>query len=136
MGEDKRDALRVGFDSQVRLEFHGANVTSDARLLAYRELDETLGLTTEVEELGIHDPCIGQNTRHSVIAMVRQSVYSSLAGYEDTDPTKRAAYSRRSPRFPRRRPRFGATAVAVDRVFLIDAKQSIIPTSNGTLSID
>ena len=62
MGEGKRDALRVDFDGQIRLEFHGANVTSDAGLLAYRELDEALGLTTEVEELGIHDPRTSQNT--------------------------------------------------------------------------
>ena len=89
MGEGKRDALRVDFDSQIRLEFHGANVTSDAGLLAYRELDEALGLTTQVEELGIHDPRTGQNTRHSVLAMVRQSVYSRLAGYEDTNDAER-----------------------------------------------
>ena len=62
MGEGKRDALRVDFDGQIRLEFHGANVTSDAGLLAYRKLDEALGLTTEVEELGIHDPHTSQNT--------------------------------------------------------------------------
>jgi hypothetical protein len=56
MGEGKRSALRVEFDGQIRLEFHGANVTSDAGLLAYRELDEALGLTTEVDELSIYDP--------------------------------------------------------------------------------
>ena len=61
MGEGKRSALRVDFDGQIRLEFHGANVTSDAGLLAYRELDEALGLTTEVDELGIHDPRTGQS---------------------------------------------------------------------------
>ena len=89
MGEGKRDALRVDFDGQIRLEFHGANVTSDVGLLAYRELDEALGLTTEVEELGIHDPHTSQNTQHSVTAMVRQSVYSRLAGYEDTNDAER-----------------------------------------------
>ena len=56
MGEGKMDALRVEFDGQIRLEFHGANITSDAGLLAYRELDEALGLTTDVDALSIRDP--------------------------------------------------------------------------------
>jgi len=89
MGEGKRSALRVDFDGQIRLEFHGTNVTSDAGLLAYRELDEALGLTADVDELRIHDPRTGQNTQHSVTAMIRQSVYSRLAGYEDTNDAER-----------------------------------------------
>jgi hypothetical protein len=62
MGEGKRSALRVDFDGQIRLEFHGANVTSDAGLLAYRELDEALGLTTDVDELSIPAPAKTRST--------------------------------------------------------------------------
>ena len=45
MGEARNGGLRVRFDGKVKLEFHGARVSSDGGLLAYRELDEALGLT-------------------------------------------------------------------------------------------
>ncbi len=84
MGERRREALRVGFDRSVKVEFHGANVTSDAGLLAFRELDEALGLTDMVADLLV-DARTGLNTRHTLLAQFRQSVYSRLAGYEDTN---------------------------------------------------
>jgi hypothetical protein len=37
MGDARKEALRVDFDSPIKLEFHGASITSDAGLIAYRE---------------------------------------------------------------------------------------------------
>ena len=78
MGEARKDALRLNFDRKLKLEFHGVKVTSDAGLLAFRELDETLGLTAMIES-NFCDNRKGRNTQHNIIALLRQSIYSRLA---------------------------------------------------------
>ena len=55
MGEKGKRPLRVNFDGELKLEFHGTAISSDAGLLAYRGLDEALGLTAELEAV-IDDP--------------------------------------------------------------------------------
>ena len=45
MGDREKASLRLQFNPQIRLEFHGATITSDAGLLAFRELDDALDLT-------------------------------------------------------------------------------------------
>ncbi len=45
MGDRRKQALRVQFGGKPRLEFHGAKITSDPGLLAFRELDGAFRLT-------------------------------------------------------------------------------------------
>ena len=72
----------------MKLEFHGSRVTSDAGLLAYRDLDDALGLTALASD-AICDNRSGRNGWHGLIGLLRQSVYGRLAGYEDVNDADR-----------------------------------------------
>jgi hypothetical protein len=89
-GEAKRLPLRVAFDRRIKLEFHGARITSDGGLLAYRELDDPLDLTT-MGVSALAEGRRGRNIRHRLLGMVRQAVYGRLAGYEDVNDAERLA---------------------------------------------
>src|ERR671913_534377 len=88
-GETK-DPLRVTFDRRLKLEFHGARITSDAGLLAYRELDDALGLTATAASV-LSEGRRGRNIRHRLLGLLRQAVYGRLAGYEDLNDAERLA---------------------------------------------
>ncbi len=87
-GESRKPHLRVDFDRRLKLEFHGSKITSDAGLLAYRELDEVLGLT-DLGGAALSDLRRGKNTRHLLTGLLRQSVFGRLAGYEDVNDADR-----------------------------------------------
>ena len=90
MGEKNKGALKLNFDKRLRLEFHGARITSDAGLLVIRELDEALGLTEKAPNY-LRDSRGGRNVQHEIVPLLRQSVYNRLAGYEDTNDAVRLA---------------------------------------------
>ena len=72
MGESKPGCLRVVFDRRLKLEFHGSKITSDAGLLAYRELDDALGLT-EMAEGVFQDSRTGKNGWHGMTGQFAKS---------------------------------------------------------------
>ena len=88
IGEASKDALRVDFDPKLNLEFCGAKVTGDAGLLAYRKLDEVMQLTCVANER-LMDSRTGQNTQHSMTALLGQSTCGRLAGYESANNADR-----------------------------------------------
>jgi hypothetical protein len=87
---EAKEPLRVAFDRRLKLEFHGAKITSDGGLLAYRELDDALGLTA-VAASALAEGRRGKNIRHRLLGLLRQAVYGRLAGYEDVNDAERLA---------------------------------------------
>jgi Transposase DDE domain group 1 len=88
-GEAKRP-LRVAFDRRLKLELHGAKITSDGGLLAYRELGDALGLTAAAAS-ALAEGRRGRNIRHRLLGLLRQAVFGRLAGYEDLNDADRLA---------------------------------------------
>ena len=90
MGDAASGPIRLVFNLQLRVEFRGAKVTSDAGLLLPRELEERLGLSTLMER-HLTDPSTGCNRQFPLPDLLRQSLYSRLAGYEYTNDAEQLA---------------------------------------------
>src|SRR5918994_3033002 len=88
---ETREPLRIAFDRRLKLEFHGSRITSDAGLLAYRDLDDALGLTDLAGDV-LSECRRGTNTRPLLTGLLRQSVFGRLAGYEEVNDAERLAH--------------------------------------------
>ena len=69
-GETNDGVLRLDFNRRLMLQFCGSVVTSDAGLLAYRELDDAIGLTVMASDV-LADARTGKNGRHALAGLFR-----------------------------------------------------------------
>ena len=81
--------FQISFNSWLKVDFQDARVTSDGGVLLVRESDERLGFGQLIER-HLTDRR-GMNTQLLLTDLVRQSVYSRLAGYEDVNDAERLA---------------------------------------------
>jgi hypothetical protein len=88
VGETQQRPFQLSFNSSLRVDFQGARVTSDGGLLVVRELDERLRLS-ELVDRRLSDSRRGKNIQLPLTDLLRQSIYSRLAGYEDVNDAER-----------------------------------------------
>ena len=87
MGEKQNGPFQLSFNAALKVDFQGSRATSDDGLILVRELDERLGFS---ELIGQHlTDSRGKNTQLPLADLLRQSVYSRLAGYEDVNDAER-----------------------------------------------
>ena len=90
MGEKQNHPFQLSFNASLKVDFQGSRVTSDGGLILVRELDERLGLGDLIAE-HLSDSRRGKNTQLPLADLLRQSVYSRIAGYADVNDAERLA---------------------------------------------
>src|SRR5271163_2637959 len=88
VGETQNRPFQLSFNSSLKVDFQGARVTSDGGLILVRELDERLGLSVLIER-HLSDSRRGKNIQLPLADLLRQSLYSRLAGYADVNDAAR-----------------------------------------------
>ncbi|MGD1158430.1 MAG: IS1380 family transposase [Terriglobia bacterium] len=91
MGEIQNQPFQLSFNASLKIDFQGSRVTSDGGLVPVRELDERLGFGELVKQ-HLTDSRRGKNTQFPFADLLRQSVYSRLAGYEDVNDAERLCH--------------------------------------------
>ena len=88
MGEKQNGPFQLSFNASLKIDFQGSRVTSDGGLIVVRELDERLGFGDLIVQ-HLTDLRRGKNTQLPLADLLRQSVYSRIAGYEDVNDAER-----------------------------------------------
>jgi hypothetical protein len=86
VGETQDRPFQLSFNSSLKVDFQGSRVTSDGGLVLVRELDERLGFGELVDR-----HLSGKNIQLPLADLLRQSIYSRLAGYADVNDAARLA---------------------------------------------
>jgi hypothetical protein len=73
----------------LKVDFQGSRVTSDGGLVLVRELDERLGFSELIKQHLTDSRA--KNTQLPLTDLLRQSIYSRMAGYEDVNDAERLA---------------------------------------------
>jgi len=90
MGEKQNQPFQLSFNASLKIDFQGSRITSDGGLILVRELDERLGFGELISQ-HLSDSRRGKNTQLPLADLLRQSVYSRIAGYEDVNDAERLA---------------------------------------------
>jgi hypothetical protein len=90
VGKTQDRPFQLSFNSSLKVDFQGSRMTSDGGLVLVRELDERLGLS-ELMERHLNDSRRGKNIQLPLADLLRQSIYSRLAGYEDVNDAARVS---------------------------------------------
>jgi predicted ribosome quality control (RQC) complex YloA/Tae2 family protein len=89
VGETQKQPFQLSFNPSLKVDFQGSRVTSDGGLILVRELDERFGFRELIEQ-HLTDSR-GKNTQLPLADLLRQSIYSRMAGYEDVNDAERLA---------------------------------------------
>ena len=91
MGEIQNQPFQLSFNGSFKIDLRGSRVTTDGGLVPVRELDERLGFGELIKQQ-LTDSRRGKNTQFPFADLLRQSVYSRLAGYEDVNDAERLCH--------------------------------------------
>ena len=89
MGENQNQPFQLSFNPSLKVAFQGSRVTSDGGLILVRELDERLGFSDLIARHLTDSRA--KNTQLPLADLLRQSIYSRMAGYEDVNDAERLA---------------------------------------------
>ena len=83
MGDGEKAPLRLQFNPKVRPGISRLNHHLRRWSSCLSRVDDALGLT-EIAEDYLQESRTGRNILHHLVPLLRQSIYSRLAGYDDT----------------------------------------------------